>query len=270
MSWRSSEQRAFVAALRDPQAPPPADLAGRSAETPARRFDVYRNNVHASLTDVLAARFPVIERLVGETFFRAMARAFIDTALPRSPVLIEYGGDFADFIDTFPPVQSLPYLGDVARLEWVWHEAYHATDMDPLDIGRLSSFLQSGEAADPARLTLTLHPSLRLVRSGWPVLEIWRTNTEDEQVRRVDLSTGSDVLVIRPKWDVTLWPLPPAGAVFINTLASGATLGEAADQAAYTDPAFDLTATLQLLLTAGCVTGLNTAHGEPEAEEPNP
>lgn len=270
MPWPSDQQRAFVAALRDPQAPPPTDLAGRYAETPARRFDVYRNNVHSSLIDVLAARFPVIERLVGETFFRAMARAFIDTSLPRSPVLIEYGGDLAGFIDGFPPAQSLPYLGDVARLEWAWHEAYHATDMDPLDIGRLSSFLQSGEAAALARLTFALHPSLRIVRSRWPVLEIWRTNTEDEQVRRVDPDTASDVLVVRPKWDVTLWPLPPAGAVFIDALASGATLGEAVEQAASSDTAFDLTATLQLLLTAGCISGLNAEHNEPQAEEANP
>ncbi len=265
-----SQQQAFVAALRDPQSSPPGDLTGRYAETPARRFDVYRNNVHASLIDVLAARFPVTQRLVGETFFRAMARAFIEIALPWSPVLIEYGGDLAGFIDDFPPAQSLPYLGDVARLEWAWHEAYHATDTDPLDIGRLSSFLQSGEAAALARLTLALHPSLRIVRSGWPVLEIWRTNTEDEQVRRVDLHTGSDVLVVRPRWDVTLWPLPPAGAVFINALASGAALGEAAEHAANTDAAFDLTATLQLLLTAGCISGLDSKHTAPEAEEANP
>jgi hypothetical protein len=268
MPSRSDAQKAFVAALRDPQAPPPADLTGRYTETPARRFDVYRNNVHASLIDVLGARFPVIQRLVGESFFRAMARAFIATALPQSPVLIEYGGDFAAFVDGFPPAQSLPYLGDVGRLEWAWHEAYHAADRVPLDVERLSSWLQSNVPDDVARTRPVLHPSLRIVRSAWPVLEIWRTNTEDDEVQHVDLGAGrSDVLVVRPGWDVTLWPLPKAGADFVDHLTAGAPLGEAAEHAGGADAAFDLTANLQLLLAAGCIIGLSEQYNETSTAE---
>ncbi len=240
-------------------------------EKPAKRFDVYRNNVHVSLVEVLAARFPVVERLVGEEFFRAMARAFIADALPQSPVLIEYGGDFAGFIDGFSPAQTLPYLGDVARLEWAWHEAYHATDMAPLDPARLSTTLHTNEPDRLVRKQLALHPSLRIVRSDWPVLDIWRTNTEDTDVRPVDLDAGGeDVLVVRPQWDVTLWPLPTAGADFIEALASSATLGDAAELAAHADAAFDPTTTLKLLVAAGCITGSRDVHDNPAAAERNP
>jgi hypothetical protein len=37
---------------------------------------------------------------------------------PLSPILLKYGGRFPTFIETFRPTSSLPYLADVARLEW--------------------------------------------------------------------------------------------------------------------------------------------------------
>ncbi|MFL6662204.1 MAG: DNA-binding domain-containing protein, partial [Rhizobacter sp.] len=44
---------------------------------PARRLQVYRNNLLASLGDALDAVFPVVERLVGGACFASLARAFI-------------------------------------------------------------------------------------------------------------------------------------------------------------------------------------------------
>ena len=253
----SDAQAAFVAALRQPQAPPPAGIRGRGAETPKRRFDVYRNNVHASLIDVLAARYPVTERLVGSAFFREMARVFVARALPSSPVLLEYGGDFAAFVDGFQPVAALPYVGDVVRLEWAWHEAYHAADAEPLDPGTLTRLWSNTPPELLVASQLSLHPSLRLVRSPWPVLEIWRTNTHDEEVQPVDLHAGGDeLLVLRPHWQVELRRLPPGGPDFLAALAAGQALGAAAEHAAGAAPAFDLGGNLRGLVEAGGLVGV--------------
>ena len=97
-----------------------------------KRFGVYRNNVIAGLVSSLAARFPVVGRLVGDEFFGAMARCYVIDQPPRSPVLLLYGDTFPEFIENFVPAGSIEYLADVARLEFAKGRAYHATDASPL------------------------------------------------------------------------------------------------------------------------------------------
>ncbi len=66
---------------------------------------------------MLAIRYPVSVRIVGDEFFRAMARLFVEERPPSSAVLLRYGGSFADFAAGFPPAASVPYLADVMLLE---------------------------------------------------------------------------------------------------------------------------------------------------------
>jgi Putative DNA-binding domain len=111
-------QSAFARAVLDAETLVPAGLARKADRVPARRFRVYRNNVYSGLIDVLAGRVPVVARLVGEEFFRAMARLYVEREPPASAVLIRYGASFPNFITDFPPAASVPYLADMAALEW--------------------------------------------------------------------------------------------------------------------------------------------------------
>ncbi len=86
----------------------------------------------SSLIDALRTKFPATERIVGEEFFRAMARVFVIAHPPRSKILHTYGDDFGDFIAAFEPAAELAYLADVARLEAARTRAYHAADATPL------------------------------------------------------------------------------------------------------------------------------------------
>lgn len=165
-----SHHAAFLAAFRrglDAGGLPPG-VTAPAPEEAARRFAVYRNNVVHGLTQALVRRFPVVERLVGPAFFAAMARVFVAAHPPRTPVLLRYGDAFPGFLAGFPPVAHLPYLADVARLELARGAAYHAADAAPLDPEALRT-------AGP-RTRLRLHPSLRLLRSDWPVVAIWAAN----------------------------------------------------------------------------------------------
>ena len=90
-------QQAFSNALKDPEEPTPSSVAGRPGENPAKRFGVYRNNVTVSLVEALIAAFPAVHRLVGDEFFKAMARVYVGLHPPRSPLMFAYGQDFPDF-----------------------------------------------------------------------------------------------------------------------------------------------------------------------------
>jgi hypothetical protein len=245
-------QSAFARAVLDAGEAVPGPIVRKAGGTPSRRFGVYRNNVYASLIDVLANRFPIAARLVGDEFFRAMARAYVERDPPRSPVLLRYGEGFADFVADFPPAVPVPYLADVMRLEWAWHAAYHAADAEPLPLAALTA---AAERAAEARLTL--HPSLHVVRSPYPVVTVWQVASREGENEAARLpAEGEDALVIRPRLEVEVRRLPEGGGCFILALERGATIGEAAESAIGEAPAFDLAANLGGLMGCGAFIGV--------------
>jgi len=245
-------QERFAAALRDPGAPIPEELLGRADEVPVARFGVYRNNVHASLVDALAAAYPTAERLVGTEFFRAMAQQYVRTTLPETPVLIHYGATFAGFVANFEPVRGLPYLADVTRIDWAWHQAYHAPEAEPLTADQIEAI----PAQEWGQRCLVLHPSTRVVDSPWPTLSIWLTNRHDATVQPIDLNAGGEeALICRPAHEVGVWRLPRGGTRLVDELAGGTPLSEAILATAREIPDFDFTTTLQTLLNSGAIVG---------------
>lgn len=254
-----SLQPAFAAALLDPSAPRPPGLRAWNGSDPSPRYDVHRNNATTSLVRALEDGFPVACALVGDDFFRAMAREYVRAEPPRSPVLIEYGGGFAGFIAGFAPASSLPFLADVARLERARLEAFHAADAASLDAAAFAPWLQAPDAL--MRRRAVLHPSLRLVPRARCVLELWRAHQPGEENRlpeALDAAAGEgrqDLLVLRPALEVQAWALPPGACMALSALRSGATVGEALSAAAG-EPKFDLAAVVAVLVQHGALVAL--------------
>src|SRR5579862_2934563 len=99
-------QNEFASALINPYMPVPPGLTDPLGEPAPPRFGVYRNNVVRGLVEALKDKFPVACRIVGADCFEAMARAYALQNPPRSPILLEYGAGFAEFIERFEPVAS--------------------------------------------------------------------------------------------------------------------------------------------------------------------
>ena len=243
-------QSEFAAALRDPGRGLPVDVISHNARHPTRRFNVYRNNAFASLTDLLQVYFPVVARLVGEEFFRAIARDFIVGNPPRSPILSRFGARFPPFIQKFPAAQDLPYLADVARLEWLQQRAYHAQDRAPITAQDLASV----PAEQLPEVAFELHPSVGLLVSRFPVISIWQTNTTDSEVRPISLDEGAQAaLVVRPQLDVQIVPLPIGADTFVALLMMDRTVSEAAGASLLADREFNLQQSLALLIRSGAI-----------------
>lgn len=240
----ATAQHAFAQALLHADAPLPAGLTGARGVADAARFAVYRNNVHVGLTRALAQRFGVTERLVGGEFFAGMARAYAQEHKPSSPLIIDYGDDFPDFIAGFGPAQALPYLPDVARLEAAWTRAYHAADAAPLALARLATFAPEALAT----LTLKPHPSATLLRSPFPAGAIWAAH-QGAELADIEAWQPETVLVVRPEMAVNVHVLPAGDGPFAALLFAGGTLGAAAEAALNEEPGFDFGAALVGLLT---------------------
>jgi hypothetical protein len=236
---------AFAAALTG--GPPPPFLTARAPEEVTRRLSVYRNNVATGLSKALATRFPVIQRLVGDEFFAAMARLFAETHRPQGPVLFTWGDTFPAFLETFPPLVNWPWMADVARIEYARGVAFHAADARPIDPAHLAS-------ADPAALRLTFHPSVMLLRLSHPAVSIWARH----QSGNGQLAAGSGpetALILRdPTFAVHVRALDAGDAALIAALMDGATLASAALVAQTAAPGHDPQPILVDLMRLGAIT----------------
>lgn len=225
----------------------PAGMTARDPAEVVRRFAVYRNNVAHSLSRALAARFPVIERLVGADFFCPLAAAFIAAHPPASPMLFQWGADFPGFLAGFEPLRELPYLGDVAQLEWLRGEAYHAADARPADAAALA---RAAEA--PAQTLAQLHPSVRLMTSRFAAVTIWQASQPGAEPCRIDPDRPESAAILRDRHDrVVVLPLPPGDLAFLAALGRGDTLLAAAEAAQQLQPDHDAGRILLELAQAG-------------------
>lgn len=259
MSQWHSIQSAVSSALQKPDLPPPAAVSKLKGNTLSqKRFNVYRNNVALSLINVLGDTFPVTKELTGEDFFTSMARHFISGNLPKSPVMLTYGDIFPAFVKAYKPAESLPFLSDIAALEWARNAAYHGQDAVPLAIEELAGFQ---EEEIPA-LTFALHPTLSLLSSDWPIVSIWHAHQQEEPEEALKNlgpleKSAEQALILRPHLDVNVQTISASALHFLKQLSKGRTFGESVEEAVKQDPSFDLPANLAGLFNSGAVTSIS-------------
>src|SRR6056297_1810129 len=257
MDTRREGAAGFAAALTDP-----ARLPDGIDPRHARRVDIHRNNAAHTMAEALAATFPAVRKLVGDAFFAATAREYLAVDPPRSALLFRHGAGFGDFVEGFAPAASVPYLADIARVEWLRLRAFHAADAAPAGIEALG-------AVAPEALPATLlepHPALGVVRSRFPVVAIWADVTGADDGRRVDMGVAETAAVTRPDMAVETRALDAATGAFLAAVATRRPLGEAAAAAAAEDPDTGLATHLGAVFRIGAVAAITPppqAEGEP-------
>jgi len=234
----------------------------------SQRLALHRNNTTILLTDALAATFNVVSRLVGDEFFAYAARGFIRAHPPKSPALFEYGQEFAEYLEAMPETAQLPYLGDVARLEWLVNDAFHANDKKPLPIEGMV-FIEEDYYS---RLVLEPHPAFRIINSPYPIGQIYHANKNDvtsTNEYEIDLGSGGVCLAImRPGVDVNFVEFDKTGFVLAKELAIGTPFNLAIEISQKYSPDFDPTATLAALLAGGAFSGFHIS-GEQNEIQPD-
>lgn len=218
---------------------PAADASLSSLLAPGIPADaalaIYRNNVHSRFNDALADIFPAVRRIVGDEFFRATARCYMAAHPCRAGTLIGIGQQFAAFLAVFEPAGKLPYLADVAMLEWLHRDAYHAADAVPVTPADFHA-MASAQGDLPA---LCLHPSVRLMSTQYPVIDVWDANRREGEVPPMTLSRrGECLLIARPHTDVAVRKVTCRAFALLRALESGASFEVAVSAAGDADVAF--------------------------------
>jgi Putative DNA-binding domain len=239
----ATEDGSFTRGLLDPSQPVPSQIIGALH----KRYAVYRNNVAVGLVRALEANFPAVRKLVGESFFAGLAIEFARAHPPRSPLMFGYGESFADFLQQQEDLSKYPYLPDVARLEQLWRTSYHAADTRVLSPGDLAGLDENALS----ELRLATHPSFNLLSSDYAVFSIFQSSRGGSSVAPLDPATPEAMLLTRPQLDVQTRLVSAATSAFLQSLAQGEALADAAEHGFASSDSFDLAAAIALMLDAG-------------------
>lgn len=176
MHTLEAQQQALLHALLSPcaqavNAPLPDELkkfiANNAYPTSGRGLNCYKSNAHAVAERALSAAYPVVTAILSVESMAQLARALWHTHPPQHGDLAQWGDKLAAFVAISPQLTELPWLADVARMEWALHRADGAPDAD----ANLPS-LALLAVEDPDHLTLQLAPGLEVLHNTFAVVPV--------------------------------------------------------------------------------------------------
>ncbi len=172
-------QKDFIEAIfGGDKAPAAKHVIGDDTLTAEQRFGIYKGSVHGILSQALGLTFPVCKALVGDEFFNRMCDCFIDEYPPTTSFFAEYGSNLPTFLNSFEPVKDLPYLADVARLEWARQHVWHQQNDETGDFSQLAELTEEQQSQVKFCLTKTL----RLIKSNYRIDDIWFAHQDDDTI----------------------------------------------------------------------------------------
>lgn len=194
-----SLQATFARAVLEREYIPAAGVFGEHGLSARQRLDVYHNQARLAEAGALEAVYPAVRRLLGDDYFANMAVLYGRRYPLSQGDLRLFGEHLAEFVARFQPLHSLPYIADVARLEWCWHQSHHAPQAP-------------SDASASNGTHLCLAPHVRLLQSPFPVASIWdfalREHPDGTVRLNIDGIGPEHVLIMRPTLDVEVWTLP--------------------------------------------------------------
>ena len=204
--------------------------------TSLERLEIYSRSYWLRVLDSLAEDFPGVRAIVGSKKFHALSKEYLAQHPSTSFTLRDLGSHFVAWLERNPSSLA-PYASltlEMARLEWAHMEAFDAAQRPVITP---EAWARGDEGTQ-----LALQPCLRLVSANHAVddllLEIRKIEDSD---RRLALWRGKRLPQVEPEtcyivvhridYSVCYRRLEREAFQLLAALRSGATLGEALDQA---------------------------------------
>jgi hypothetical protein len=181
------------------------------------RLQVYRNNVFGNFDSVLEIIYPTTKKIVGEDYFYDLCVKYRQKYNSKSGNLDEYGKYFSKLIGDLKKEHQLPYLKDLANLEWHYHWAYFAKDVPVFDLEKFQKFSQK----DLFKVKFKLHPSCYLMTSKNPIYKIWAFSQKTNRKKSALTKPNKQyILIERANWKVNIYNLCESEFCFLKQLKS--------------------------------------------------
>lgn len=222
----SDAQRNFIATLNEgPDTLDPGLFAG-SLERVLLGLKAHANTISHARLVALEESFPLTRAEIGEAYFNALCRDFVEMTEAKASDIALIGQHFPAFLEH---VQTEWALCDLSAIEWAWLESYHAADCAALHLTRVSTLSETNLLA----LQIKLHPAVRIHRLRAPLAVSLAHLGEASP-------TPSAILVARPDAEVRLLAIDPSTARIAEKCLQPTTIGNllalASEQGEETDP----------------------------------
>lgn len=164
---------------------------------PKQQLAIYQTNMRSALQKTLAQIYPVCHKIVGEKYFRQLARYYINEQPSEDSNLNNYGENFSDFVQfqcqQRSELNDFSYLSDLVRLEWFYHSIYYAAEGAVFDLSAFSQLTPAKQAS----CSFLLAPQLKFMASKYPVLSIWNLNQQEEGLQQLLNTNAENCCVFR-------------------------------------------------------------------------
>ena len=199
-------------------------IYGDEKATAPERLGVYSSGYLIRLTEVLESDFKALHKILGEEAFSQMAVEYLKAYPSRYTNIGEIGRDLSRFLETYTATQTKPLLPALASLEWDVCESFVASDLPPFDFSKIQSL--SEDEWSGARFKLDT--SVKLIRSDWPIFEIWKSVDEESEIPDLSKKSGKEWLLIQRDFDgeVQVTSLDVAAFEALQHLQQGLRLGD--------------------------------------------
>jgi len=225
-------------------------------------ISVYQNNLKANAERALAITYPSVKTIIGEENFRYATTQYLHEFLKTTADWGLWGEHLADFLAQQTLIESLPYLPDIARLDWALHQSYRAKNSE----SNINSFYLL-EQEDSTNLRFELANGIFVISSPFPIIAIrdyfkrelrfdqgaFETSIE-KAINQDQISSGFHALVYRQGLEVELDTISSAESYWYQLLIKGTLIGQALDSIEAYD--FELSSWLPKAIQQQLVVGV--------------
>ncbi len=195
------------------------------AKTPLDDITVYRNSAQGNTFEAFKEVYPVVHKLVGESYFAHLFRQFYQAFPHLHYDLGDYGEDFPSWCLSIESLKDYPYIPQVGQLEWAVHRSVNGPSytnrLEPLALGQLNE-------EQMAHVVFERVPQSTVIESDYPILAIFESNQDDfTGDHQINLDEPGDKLFVwRHGLDLRIERLGDDECLFLKRVSEGHGMGE--------------------------------------------
>lgn len=191
------------------------------------RIAVYADGYKARIEEALSESHEAIAHVLGHSKFHFLAEEYAEQYPSRHYNLSSTGKYFSEFIGRHSISKELPFLSDLAQLEWLIHQAFHAYDKPAFEASQFAGM----SPEDWGLAKLIFQPSVGLIVSKWPILDVWKARKTPVEKINIDfVNRPQKILIARSFAQVTCNLLDDRQFFLVNQLLQGKKLGDACEE----------------------------------------
>jgi hypothetical protein len=249
----AQRQQQFLAALWNDSSQSPELLHANIADRKSG-LHIYRSNGFAVAERALSGSFPTVQAILGDEGFAVLCKHLWRDSPPTSGDLGAYGDTLANYVaaQTDDALVDLPFLSDVARLDWAIHQVERAADSTPLDPSRWALL----STPDLTRVHFEFAAATALIQSPHPIVSIYNAHQSNDfsALNQGAATRSENAWVHRNGFRAVVSVMSDADANFTQALQRGSNLADALG--ATDDPAFDFTHWLTRAAQTLCIANI--------------